>query len=146
MKLSNNINIFSYIFNKLFSLLKEIFISTLGLKNQAFFYFYMYLFMFILINNIIGMIAYAHTITSFFVITFFCSFILIGGILIIAFEKNRFAFLSIFYPKGIPVIIKLLLIQIELISYIMRLFSLSIRLFANMVAGHALLKILLSFL
>ena len=95
--------------------------------------------------NLVGMVPFAFTVTSHIIVTFSFSFILFVGINIRAMVDKKLAFFSLFLPSGAPVVIAPFLILIEIISYIARVFSLAIRLFANMMAGHTLLKILIGF-
>lgn len=95
--------------------------------------------------NLIGMIPFGFTITAHIIITFFYSFILFFGINFIAIERHGIKFLNIFLPGGTPTALIPFLIIIECISYFSRLFSLAIRLFANMMSGHTLLKIFSTF-
>lgn len=105
------------------------------------------LFCFLVIGcfNLLGIIPYAFTVTSHIIITFNLAFILFIGINIKAILVQKLQFLQIFLPGGAPFLIMPFLILIELISYVARVFSLSIRLFANIMAGHTLLKILIGF-
>jgi ATP synthase subunit 6 len=91
------------------------------------------------------MIPYSFTITSHLAITFYLSLSAFIGINIIAIKKNNIAVFNLFLPKGVPIFIIPALVLIELVSYIARVFSLAIRLFANMMSGHTLLKILAGF-
>lgn len=102
-------------------------------------------YLFILIANLLGMIPFSITITSFVIISFFFSLTMFIGLNIIGTFYNKSGIWKLFLPEGIPVIISIFLIVIEIISYVAKVFSLSIRLFANMMSGHALLKILTSF-
>lgn len=138
-------NIISYCMVKLFFFFKNLFFIFFTLAQQAFFAFFFYLFIFIFFNNLIGLLPYTYTLTSSFLLTLFLAFLVISGIAWLSFEQRRWSFFSIFFPQGVPVMILFLLVILELISYIVRLFSLSLRLFANLLAGHLLLKILLSF-
>ena len=88
---------------------------------------------------------YTFTLTSYLVLPLFFSFIVLGSCVFVGLQQRGLRFFSLFHPTAPKLILNFLII-IELISYVTRLFSLSIRLFANMVAGHALLKILLSFI
>jgi ATP synthase subunit 6 len=93
----------------------------------------------------VGLIPYSFTLTSSFVVTFFLALTHFIGINIIAIVERKWEFANMFLPSGVPLIIAPLLVPIEFTSYIARVFSLSIRLFANMMSGHALLKILIGF-
>jgi len=102
-------------------------------------------FFFILFSNVIGLFPYSFTLTGQFSITLALSFFLFCGINIISIELHGLNFLSLFLPAGSPFKMALLLVPIELVSYFARVLSLAIRLFANMMAGHCLLKILAGF-
>jgi ATP synthase subunit 6 len=96
-------------------------------------------------NNIIGMIPYSFTITSHISITFALSFSIFIAIIIIMFKHNHLTAFITFLPPGRPLLLIPFLIPIEIISFFSKPFSLAIRLFANMMAGHSLLKILAGF-
>jgi ATP synthase subunit 6 len=91
------------------------------------------------------MIPYSFTVTSHLATTFYLALSAFIGINITAIKKNNLAIFNLFLPKGVPSFIIPFLILIELISYFARVFSLAIRLFANMMSGHTLLKILAGF-
>jgi ATP synthase subunit 6 len=93
----------------------------------------------------VGLIPYSFTVTSSFVITFFLALSHFTGINIIGFFKTQWETANLLLPSGVPLAIAPFLILIELVSYVAKVFSLSIRLFANMMSGHALLKILIGF-
>jgi ATP synthase subunit 6 len=95
--------------------------------------------------NMVGLIPYSFTATSSFVITFFLALSYFIGINIISVFKNKWTTPNLFLPSGVPLAIAPFLILIEMVSYFAKVFSLSIRLFANMMSGHALLKILIGF-
>ena len=105
-----------------------------------------YLFLFILFSNFVGVIPFSYTTTSLLILPFFLSITFFGGIVFITIRKFKFKFFSGFLPSGVPFLIAPFLIVIEFISYFMRFFSLAIRLFANMLSGHILIKILISVL
>lgn len=126
------------------------FMSTLFRENiiaqkNVFFYFLSSLFTFLLVSNLVGMIPYAVTITSYMVVTFFFSCTVFIASTVLGLYIHRSHFFSLFIPAGTPPPLKGGLVFIEVVSYFARLFSLAIRLFANMMAGHALLKILSGF-
>ena len=104
------------------------------------------LFFFILISNLIGNIPYTYTITTSIIVSIGLSFTILIGVTILGLSIHKFHFFSFFIPSGTPLALVPLLVLIELISYLARAFSLGIRLFANVVAGHTLLKILSTFL
>jgi F-type H+-transporting ATPase subunit a len=102
-------------------------------------------FLFLLCTNLIGMIPYSFTATSHLICTFALSFSLFIGITIIGFQYHGLHFFSFLYPPGAPIILAPLLVVLELVSYSFRAVSLAVRLFANMMAGHTLVKILSAF-
>nr|YP_010977138.1 ATP synthase F0 subunit a [Daedalea dickinsii]WNZ34343.1 ATP synthase F0 subunit a [Daedalea dickinsii] len=104
------------------------------------------LFFFILIANLTGNIPYSFTITTSIMVSIGLSFTILIGVTILAFYIHRLKFFSFFVPSGTPLALVPLLVLIELVSYLARAFSLGIRLFANVVAGHTLMKILATFL
>ncbi len=103
------------------------------------------LFMFILLCNLLGMIPTSFTVTSHIIVTFAMAAFVFVGVTIIGFIKHGTHFLSLFLPAGTPWWMMPLMIVIELVSYLARPISLSIRLAANMLAGHLLLKIIAGF-
>jgi len=103
-------------------------------------------FIFILIANLIGNVPYSYTITSSIIVSIGLSFTLIIGVTILGLSIHKIHFFSFFIPAGTPLALVPLLVLIELLSYISRAFSLGIRLFSNITAGHTLMKILSTFL
>lgn len=118
---------------------------NLGPKGEIYVPFIFSLHTLLLFCNLVGMIPYSFTVTSHIIFTFSLALSIFIGINIIGLMKHGFKFFSIFLPKGVPLIIVPLLITIEIISYSIKVFTLSIRLFANMTSGHALLKIIAGF-
>jgi len=116
-----------------------------GNVKQKFFPCILVTFLFLLFCNLQGMIPYSFTVTSHFLITLGLSFSLFIGITIVGFQRNGLHFLSILLPAGVPLPLAPFLVLLELISYCFRALSLGIRLFANMMAGHSLVKILSGF-
>jgi F-type H+-transporting ATPase subunit a len=104
------------------------------------------LFFFILIGNLVSNVPYNYAITTSIVVSIGLSFTIWMGVTILAISIHKLHFFSYFIPAGTPLALVPLLVLIEMISYIARAFSLGIRLFANLVAGHTLLKILSTFL
>lgn len=104
------------------------------------------LFFFILISNLIGNIPYSYTITTSVIVTIGLSVTILIGVTILGLYLHKLHFFSFFVPSGTPLALVPLLVLIETVSYLARALSLGIRLFANMVAGHSLLKILSTFL
>ncbi|WP_339743140.1 F0F1 ATP synthase subunit A [uncultured Maricaulis sp.] len=115
--------------------------SIMGEEGRKFFPYVFTLFTFILVANLIGMFPGTYTITSQLVVTFALAMISFTLVLITGFAKNGFGFLKLFAPAGLPPLMYILIIPIEVISFLSRPFSLAIRLFANMMAGHTLLKL-----
>lgn len=137
---------FQLFFEKLFTDIEKFFIKNTGLSNQPLLISFSTLIISLTTFNIIGIIPFGFTATSHIIITFFYSFSVFFGINFIASFRHKINIFDIFLPKGTPIILEPLLVYIEVISYFSRIFSLSIRLFANMMAGHALLNILTSFI
>ena len=115
--------------------------DTAGSGAKSFFPFIFTLFMFVLFCNMIGMLPYSFTVTSHIIVTFMLAAIIFIGVTIIGFIKHGIKYLELFVPKGVPIILLPLIIVIEIISYLSRPVSLSVRLFANMMAGHTMLKV-----
>ena len=115
--------------------------DTAGQDARPYFPFILSLFLFVLFSNMIGMIPYSFTITSHIVVTFALAIVIFFGVTIIGFLKHGIKYLELFVPKGVPKLLLPLIIVIEIISYLSRPISLSVRLFANMMAGHTMLKV-----
>ena len=115
--------------------------DTAGSSAKSFFPFIFTLFMFVLFANMVGMFPYSFTVTSHIIVTFVLAAIVFVGVTILGFIKHGFKYLELFVPKGVPVILLPLIVIIEIISYLSRPVSLSVRLFANMMAGHTMLKV-----
>jgi len=115
-------------------------------KNAQFFIPLVYfVFLFVLSLNLFGMIPYSFTLTSHIIVTFAIALIVFIGINIVGIKKHGIHYFSLFLPPGTSIVLALLLVPIELISYVFKPISLSIRLFANMMAGHTLLKVIAGF-
>jgi ATP synthase subunit 6 len=140
-----NFNIWEFLLIAVYDLVKSIIRSNTSLKRNQYFSLFFFLFCYILIANIAGLIPYSFTVTSSFVCTFFLALSYFIGINIISLFKNTWEITTLFLPSGVPLLITPFLIIIEIVSYFAKVFSLSIRLFANMMSGHALLKILIGF-
>jgi F-type H+-transporting ATPase subunit a len=119
--------------------------NTVGKEGRPYFPFIFTVFMFILVGNLFGMIPYSFTFTSHIVVTFAMALVVFLGVTIIAIAKHRLYFFTFFMPPGVPLLMAPLLVPIEIISYLSRPISLSVRLFANMLAGHTLLKVFAGF-
>jgi F-type H+-transporting ATPase subunit a len=119
--------------------------DTLGTSGRAFFPFVFTLFMFVLASNMLGMVPYSFTVTSHIIVTFALAAVVFVGATVIGFIKHGTHYLKLFVPSGVPVVLLPLLVVIEVISYFTRPISLSVRLFANMMAGHTMLKVFAGF-
>jgi F-type H+-transporting ATPase subunit a len=130
----------------LFKFISGVLKDSLSVKKYSFILLLYTIFLFIFLSNILGMIPYSITITSHLILTLYFSLaFFIGNNLIgLCFHKEKY--FSLFLPEGVPLFIIPALIIIEYVSYLSRIFSLAIRLFANMMSGHILLKILISFI
>jgi F0F1-type ATP synthase, subunit a len=115
--------------------------ETAGSKAKPFFPFIFSLFMFVLFCNMVGMLPYSFTVTSHIIVTLIMALFIFIAVTIIGFVKHGFKYLSIFVPSGVPAVLLPLITIIEIISYLSRPVSLSVRLFANMMAGHTMLKV-----
>jgi len=115
--------------------------DTVGSGAKSFFPFIFTLFMFVLFCNMVGMLPYSFTVTSHIIVTFILAAVVFVGVTIIGFIKHGIKYLELFVPKGVPIILLPLIVVIEIISYLSRPVSLSVRLFANMMAGHTMLKV-----
>lgn len=104
------------------------------------------LFIFVLFANLLGLIPYAFTATSHIIVTFAMAVAVFLGVTLLGFLKHGFKFFGFFVPHGVPWIMLPLLVPIEIISYLLRPITLSLRLFANMLAGHTLLKVIGGFI
>ena len=119
--------------------------STAGEEGMKFFPLVFCLFMFILVSNMIGLIPYAFTVSSHLIITAALALLVFFTVLVYGFYKNGLHFFNLFVPKGIPIYILPLIVFIEVLSFLSRPISHSVRLFANMLAGHITLKVFAGF-
>ena len=119
--------------------------DNVGKDGMKYFPFIFTLFMFVLALNMLGMVPYSFTVTSHIIVTFALAAFIFVGVTLIGFWKHGIGFLKFFVPSGVPFIMLPLLVVIEVISYLTRPVSLSVRLFANMMAGHTMLKVFGSF-
>jgi len=119
--------------------------DTVGKQGRKYFPFVFTIFMFVLIGNMVGMLPYSFTFTSHIIVTFALAAIVFIGVTILGFAKHGIHFFSFFVIPGLPWYMLPLLIPIEVISYLSRPISLSVRLFANMLAGHTLIKVFAMF-
>ncbi|MBV69524.1 MAG: F0F1 ATP synthase subunit A [Pelagibacterales bacterium] len=120
--------------------------DNVGNGGKIFFPFIFTLFLFILFGNILGMVPYNFTYTSHIIVTFGLAGFIFLAVTLIGIAKHGVGFLKFFVPSGVPYALLPILIPIEVISYFVRPISLSLRLFANMMAGHTMLKVFASFI
>lgn len=138
-------NRWQFVFESLYGVVLSMVNENIGQKGEKYLPIIFTLFFLLLFCNVIGMVPYAFTVTSHIAFTFGLAFSLYIGINIIGIRTHGVQFLCVFLPKGVPFFIIPLLVVIEFISYIIKVFTLAIRLFANMTSGHTLLKIIASF-
>ena len=116
--------------------------DNIGKEGRSYFPLIFSIFIFVLFGNLLGMIPYSFTFTSHIAVTLTMALLIFIMVTLIAFFKHGMKFFSFFLPEGVPIILAPLMIAIEIISYFTRPFSVSVRLFANMMAGHTLLKVI----
>ena len=119
--------------------------DTVGEEGKRYFPIVFAIFMFVLFGNLIGLVPYSFTFTSHIIVTFALAFAVFLGVTVLAIARHGLHFARFFVPPGVSVFLWPLLIPIEIISYLSRPISLSVRLFANMLAGHTLLKVFAGF-
>ena len=119
--------------------------DTAGTQGLKYFPFIFTIFVFVLAANMLGMVPYSFTFTSHLAVTATMALVIIVAITVLGFVKHGFGFLHVFLPSGVPLWLAPLLIFIEVLSYLTRPVSLSVRLFANMMAGHTTLKVFAGF-
>ena len=115
--------------------------ETVGADGRKYFPFVFSIFSFIVMCNLLGMLPYSYTVTSHIAVTGALAIMVFVIVTVIGLTRHRMHFLSFFVPKGVPVVMLLLVVPIEVLSYFMRPISHSVRLFANMTAGHTMLKV-----
>ncbi len=120
--------------------------STAGREGMKFFPFVFSIFMLVAVSNIVGIIPYAFTISSHIIVTAALALLVFITVLVYGFYKNGLKFFKLFVPSGVPIVILPLVVAIEVISFLSRPVSHSVRLFANMLAGHITLKVFASFI
>lgn len=119
--------------------------DNVGTEGRRFFPFVFTLFMFILFANMLGLMPYSFTITSHIIVTMVLAMVVFIGVTVVGIVRHGFKFFSFFVPSGVPMAVMPLMIPIEIISYLSRPVSLSVRLFANMTAGHIMMKVFAGF-
>lgn len=115
--------------------------DNVGSGGRHFFPFIFTLFMFLLFCNLVGMVPYTFTVTSHIVVTFALALVVFIGVNVVGFARHGLGFLKLFVPAGVPMAFLFVLIPIEVLSHFVKPISLSVRLFANMMAGHTMLKV-----
>ena len=128
-----------------YNFIAQLLSDTVGKQGRKYFPFVFTIFMFVLVGNMVGMLPYSFTFTSHIIVTFALAAVVFIGVTVIAFIKHGLHFFSFFVIPGLPWYMLPLLIPIEVISYLSRPISLSVRLFANMLAGHTLIKVFAMF-
>jgi F-type H+-transporting ATPase subunit a len=116
--------------------------DNVGHEGRKYFPFIFTLFLFVLFGNLIGLGPYTFTFTSHIIVTFTMALTIFLGVTVIGIVRHGTRFASLFFPAGAPLWMAVILVPIELISYLSRPLSLSVRLFANMTVGHVILKVL----
>lgn len=129
----------------LYEFVAKILRENTGEQGMRFFPLVFSLFMFVLVANLIGMFPYAFTVTSHLIVTFALAMIVFGTVTIYGFIRNGFGFFRLFLPSGIPLALAPIIVPIEIVSYISRPISHSVRLFSVMLAGHITLKVFAGF-
>jgi F-type H+-transporting ATPase subunit a len=119
--------------------------EQVGEEGKKYFPFVFAIFMFVLFGNLLGLLPYAFTFTSHIAVTLTLAVIVFVTVTVIALMRHGMHFFSYFFPEGAPVWLAPIIIPVEVISYFSRVVSLSVRLFANMVAGHVMLKVFATF-
>ncbi|KQW21255.1 ATP synthase F0F1 subunit A [Afipia sp. Root123D2] len=119
--------------------------DSVGEEGMKFFPFVFAIFMFVLMANLIGVIPYTFSVTSHLIVTVALALLVFFTVLLYGLYKNGFKFFKLFVPSGIPIYILPLIMVIEVISFLSRPVSHSVRLFANMLAGHITLKVFAGF-
>jgi F-type H+-transporting ATPase subunit a len=128
-----------------YEFVQNLVVGQVGEEGKRFFPFVFTLFMFVLFGNMLGMLPYAFTYTSHILVTFGLALIVFVLITVVALMLHGKKFFGYFFPGGAPVWLAPIIIPVEIVSYLSRPVSLSIRLFANMVAGHVMLKVFATF-
>ena len=123
----------------------QLLFDNINKDGEKYFPFISTIFIFVLFSNLIGLVPYSFTTTSHLIVTFTLSFSIFVGINIICVQKHKFHMLSLFIPSNTSFGLALLLVPIELLSYVFKPISLGVRLFANLMAGHTLLKVIVGF-
>ena len=119
--------------------------ENIGKEGMKYFPFVFTLFVFVLVLNLLGMLPYSFTVTSHIIVTFALAAMVMILVTVIGFARHGLGFFNLFLPSGLPIWLIPIIVPIEIISFLIRPISLSVRLFANMMAGHTLLKVFAGF-
>ena len=119
--------------------------ENIGSKGRQYFPLIFTLFIVVLLGNMLGMLPYSFTYTSHIIVTAALAFMIFFVVVLIGIAKHGFHFFSLFLPPGVPMWLTPLIIPIEIMSFMIRPVTLSVRLFANMIAGHIMLKVFAGF-
>jgi len=138
-------NRIQFVFEMFYDLIFNMLNDVVGAAGKNYFPYVFTLFTFVVTSNVIGLVPYSFTITSHLIVTFALALMTFIGINLICIREHGMNFFSLFLPPGSSIYLAILLVPIELVSYIFRPISLSVRLFANMMAGHTLLKVIAGF-
>jgi F-type H+-transporting ATPase subunit a len=128
----------------LFDMVHGMLKSTAGEKSERYVSLVMTLFLFVLFCNILGMLPYGFTVTSHIIVTFALALVVFTSVIVFGFWNHGLHFLSIFLPPGTPLWLAPMMIVLEFLAFVARPLTLAVRLAANMIAGHVLLKVLAS--
>ena len=138
-------NVWQILIEGVYEVVAQLVFDNLNEEGEKYFPFIAVIFTFILFNNLIGLVPYSFTVTSHLIVTFILSFSIFIGVISICVQRHKVQMFSIFLPANTTFALGLLLVPIELISYIFKPISLGVRLFANLMAGHTLLKVIVGF-
>lgn len=138
-------NFITHALETIYELIAAVVRQNLYIRKQQYFTVTLYLFTTIFISNLMGLLPFGFTLTSSFAFTFFLALSHFVGVNFIGVTRHGWHLTHLLLPEGVPFVIRPVLVLIERVSYAARLVSLGVRLFANRLAGHALLKILISF-
>lgn len=119
--------------------------SNIGAEGRKYFPFIFTLFVLVMMGNLLGLIPYSFTFTSHVIVTMALSFLIFGMVILMAIARHGLHFFAHFAPPGVPWFVYPLLVPIEIVSYLARPITHGLRLFANMMAGHIMLKVFASF-
>ncbi len=129
----------------IYGFISETITGNTGTAGLKYFPFVFSIFFFVLLGNLLGMVPYMFTFTSHIIVTFTLAMIVFLFVTILGIVLHGFHFFSLFMPKGVSIFLAPILVPVEMISYLARPVSLSVRLFANMLAGHIMMKVFAGF-